>query len=452
MRKLLLGSFILLALSACNKESADIAEKPSNYDLKSAINELPTESKTNTIDTSYDKEPKDPVLERLNKAFSFAIVTGDEEKAAELLKQGANPNQEVEGSAYRPALCRAVNEHSENIVKLLLQAGANVNENCSCGTTPLILASLSGSPLAIVNGLIEAGADVNKTDDKGDTALYYSAGSPEITKALLSAGADVKQGGREAFLEASHLGIGENVQQLLNAGINVSQEDKDEALRLACPEANIEVVEVLLAAGANVNAKDKNGKTALMYTTPYGYYEENLSKKVMEKLIAARADVNAANKNGKTVLMYITNTFNDYTSVVTKLLKAGSDINATDNKGRTVLLDFIGKLEERKETLSDEAQMFGDENYPNIKEFIDYLQTLIKAGANVNAKDNNGSTALIYATKAKSGNYEGIVSVLLKAGADVNAKDNDGKTAIKLAQEAGNTKIVELLKAAGAKE
>ena len=150
--------------------------------------------------------------------------------------------------------------------------------------------------------------------------------------------------------------------------------------------------------------------------------------------------------------MYITNTFNDYTSVVTKLLKAGSDINATDNKGRTVLLDFIGKLEERKETLSDEAQMFGDENYPNIKEFIDYLQTLIKAGANVNAKDNNGSTALIYATKAKSGNYEGIVSVLLKAGADVNAKDNDGKTAIKLAQEAGNTKIVELLKAAGAKE
>ena len=44
------------------------------------------------------------------------------------------------------------------------------------------------------------------------------------------------------------------------------------------------------------------------------------------------------------------------------------------------------------------------------------------------------------------------VKTLLAAGADVNVKDKNGKTALKLAKEAGNTKIVELLKQAGAKE
>ncbi len=48
--------------------------------------------------------------------------------------------------------------------------------------------------------------------------------------------------------------------------------------------------------------------------------------------------------------------------------------------------------------------------------------------------------------------HTAIVEALLAAGAKVNAKNNDGKTALSIAAEKGHTDIVELLKKAGAKE
>ncbi|MGO9568404.1 MAG: ankyrin repeat domain-containing protein [Desulfomonilaceae bacterium] len=69
-------------------------------------------------------------------------------------------------------------------------------------------------------------------------------------------------------------------------------------------------------------------------------------------------------------------------------------------------------------------------------------------GADVNAKDNHGWTALMEA--AKTGHLD-VVKLLLDEGADVNAKDNYGWTALKIAEEDGHKEIVELLKAHGAK-
>ena len=54
------------------------------------------------------------------------------------------------------------------------------------------------------------------------------------------------------------------------------------------------------------------------------------------------------------------------------------------------------------------------------------ISLLLQAGADVNAKDRDGNTALILAAAENPT----VVSVLLKAGADVNAKDRDGNTAL----------------------
>jgi len=56
------------------------------------------------------------------------------------------------------------------------------------------------------------------------------------------------------------------------------------------------------------------------------------------------------------------------------------------------------------------------------------IQTLINAGADVNATGENGVTALMFAA-GNSSNPE-VIRTLLNAGADIFAKDNTGKTAL----------------------
>ncbi len=75
------------------------------------------------------------------------------------------------------------------------------------------------------------------------------------------------------------------------------------------------------------------------------------------------------------------------------------------------------------------------------------IELFFKAGMNVNAKGNNGETALIQA--AVNHNIE-MLKMLIKKGADVNAKNNRGDTALKYAFL--NTQIEELLRKAGAKQ
>ena len=78
---------------------------------------------------------------------------------------------------------------------------------------------------------------------------------------------------------------------------------------------------------------------------------------------------------------------------------------------------------------------------------FDFAKMLIDAGADVNAMDEYGYTALICA--AKDGHTE-IVQLLIDAGADVNVRNNIGCTALMLVAENGQTEIAPLLIAAHA--
>jgi ankyrin repeat protein len=73
----------------------------------------------------------------------------------------------------------------------------------------------------------------------------------------------------------------------------------------------------------------------------------------------------------------------------------------------------------------------------------------------VNAKTENGLTALMLAVGAEQANAGSgrldIVNALIKAGADVNAKAENGETALMSAREYLKQDIVNVLKAAGAK-
>ena len=75
------------------------------------------------------------------------------------------------------------------------------------------------------------------------------------------------------------------------------------------------------------------------------------------------------------------------------------------------------------------------------------VKALLAAGAEVDAKNNHGITALM---AASYGGHTEEVKALLSAGADVNAKDNFNSTALIYAAANGQARTAELLIAAGA--
>ena len=99
-------------------------------------------------------------------------------------------------------------------------------------------------------------------------------------------------------------------------------------------------------------------------------------------------------------------------------IKAGMDINARDKDGSTALMVASEK---------------GD---------IEMAQFLIQNGADVNAKNIDSYTALMYV--AYKGNLE-IAELLIKHKADVNARDKDGWTALRYASIQGRNDIMKLL-------
>jgi ankyrin repeat protein len=75
------------------------------------------------------------------------------------------------------------------------------------------------------------------------------------------------------------------------------------------------------------------------------------------------------------------------------------------------------------------------------------IASLLKAGANPNARDSNNATPLIWAAEFCPADA---VKMLLELGADVNARANGGATPLMMAQTVARPEIVAVLEAAGA--
>lgn len=155
-----------------------------------------------------------------------------------------------------------------NILELLKQ-GANVNavgEND--GWSALMWASRNGR-IEVVKLLLEKGANVNYGDKEDWTALMIAieTRNKEIVKLLLLQNANVNYrsaGGWNVLMQASRTGDIDMVNLILATGkvlINEQNSAGLTALMIAIP--NMDVVKALVLAGADVKIKDKEGKTAL---------------------------------------------------------------------------------------------------------------------------------------------------------------------------------------------
>jgi len=308
---------------------------------------------------------------------------------------------------------------------LFIIAGINPNARDEDEQTALMLASRRGQT-DIVKVLLEKGADVSPRETKfGWTAFLLAAngGHTEVARMLLDRGVDVNMKtneGMTGLIGAASYGHTETVELLLDRGADVNARNRYglTPLMSAAEGGHSEIVRMLLDKGADVHTTSSGGATAFSLAASKG------STDILRMLLEEGANINEASDDGDTALMAAA--AGGRTDAVKFLLQRGADVNARENTyGWTPLMRSI---------MSGRAST---------------VDALIDAGANTNTALADGTTALMLA--AWSANVD-IVKTLLNRGADPNAKDQNGRTALDRAKELDHTDIIQLLVARGAKE
>lgn len=263
-----------------------------------------------------------------------AARKGDIETVSKLLERGVDVDaKDVDGVT---ALHEATENEHADVVKVLLQAGAdaNIRDRNWYALTPLYKAVENGYA-DITKMLLEGGADVNDRHTEHKTTALMVAAQKDIVEALLAKGADVNAKdahGETALFQAARSGHTEAVKALLDAGADVEAKDDYHAITAlfdAACNGHAEIVKALLEAGAAANAKDRGGMTALMSAAFGGYTE------TVKALLDAGVDVNTSMTDGDTALHCAAMT--GQTETVRVLLENNADINVRNTSGETPL-------------------------------------------------------------------------------------------------------------------
>lgn len=296
-----------------------------------------------------------------------------------------------------------------------------------------LLAAVQAKDGALVKSLLDAGADPNAREpEHGLPTLFFVTGhchEPEIARMLLEAGADPNDG---------------------------------ESVFHAAESFHEEALELLLRFGADLNWTGDWGNTPLYFLLRYWDLErEERARKGLEWLLDHGADPNVPCGRERETSLHVAVRRGQGREVVRRLLDYGADVGARRGDGRTpwVLAErgaFDGLralLEEagaRPEPLSPEDELLaacsrGDEAAARRRATPELLAALepagrellveagragrletvrgcLAAGIPVDARDENGATALHHA--AINGHARA-VRELLRGGPDLTIRDRE---------------------------
>jgi ankyrin repeat protein len=300
---------------------------------------------------------------------------------------------------------------------------AQINATQVGGGTPLMGAAKSRSA-AIVAQLLNAGADVHARTRMGDTALHYAAAIGDLDEiaALLGHGADI------------------------NAAANDTSTPLDRVIQSSgSPQA----YDAIVKAGGHVGALTQE-MGALNFAASSGH--EELVRHLLQVLRPA-PDVNGCDEQGSPCIVLAAASGNTW--CVAALLDAGADANDSRRKDHITALHLAAQqnnVEMIRLLLVHNAAVDARTVPGKVAPIhmaagrgqLDAIAALLDAGADKEAADENGWTALHWA--AHSG-QDRAVAFLLKSGFNPDAKRKGGESAADVAQAAGYSEIAATIRA-----
>ena len=256
----------------------------------------------------------------------FASRDGNTEELRKLISNLKVDVNFVTKYHHSTPLITAVHGRHKEVVKLLLDAGAEVNK-AHGDQFPLLEAARQGDE-DIVLMLLDAGAgtDINKHYSTGRTPLWWTAhrGHLKLAKILIEQGADPNKADCNEctpLYVAASWGYTKVVQVLLEGGANPNLSDRYGVTPLLCCirlayGGHQSVVKLLLEGGSDPNKENIWGTTPLVVAAWYG------RKEAVKKLMEGGADPDKADRNGRTPLEGAK--VNGHNEVVKVLLDGGA--------------------------------------------------------------------------------------------------------------------------------
>lgn len=218
-------------------------------------------------------------------------------------KQGLTPLMKA---VYRSDTSFKENNYRKTI-NALVQLGCNVNLSPPSNMTPLHVVAGKWHSTALLKKLIMAGADVNENTDLGSplmTALCRQRVNTETVIALINSGADVNYSNKYGK-SLLHVAVAKSedicVEKLLCAGaqVNVLDSDGNSPLWIAVCDNNAKIATMLLEYGGDVNFTNRYYNMSLLCKSAC-----DRNNTLFKLLLDHGANVNETTKLGAPPLHY----------------------------------------------------------------------------------------------------------------------------------------------------
>ena len=374
-----------------------------------------------------------------NSLLITACSQGNYSEVKKLIDLGYDVNF-VNNGSDTPLSVATIRSHVD-IVKLLIQKGANVHFKTSYGTSIFSMAIHHAYPskkVELMKIFIQKGVDINGMHGYGKITPLQEAvkiGHIEAVELLIQhrAYGFSQKPHQPPLFESMHRRKYEITKLLIKHRYNLNEVDLDgdPALTLALKQHNTEIAKLLIEAGVDLYQASSYGDSPFIRAC----YENN--HEIIELLVEKGVDVNRTDNNKVIPLIYAINRKNTY--LVDFLISKDADINVCDWMGYYPLhlavsefsldiMDILIKagidLNQRIKNTFKTALMVSIQHYK-----YPAIIKLVTAGANLHLENNEGENALTMAIRR---NNLRMVNILIEAGADINYEDKNGFTPLSL--------------------